>query len=174
MSVLTSKPTLYATDTLESKRVRAMLGEKGKPIEVVRVTDEIKEALDEINAEGVYPLLVDRGLVAYGHALEEFIHERWPGPQLLPLDPLQRAQARMLAELIRSWYGLDGFAKMKHLREVESAFEPTHRFFFGPQVSVVDIALIPLLHDFPFRPLSQHFAQYIERLQSLDAYREAA
>ncbi len=174
MSLSASRPTLYVSESLESQRVTALFAEKGSPVPVVYLDHEVEKLLNAADVGGRYPVLVDRGLVVFGSPLDEYIHERWPGPQLLPIDPIHRAQARMLENWVREWYDADGFAKTKHLREVESVFDANNKFFFGPQVSVVDVALIPLLRSFPYKPLSPAFGRYIERLKLLGSYRAAA
>ena len=174
MRVRTPRPTLYVKSTLEGARVRNLLVAKGLPAEVVEITcPEQEDALAEINAEGVYPVLVDRELVVYGPALDEYVHERWPGPQLMPQEPIARAQARMLALWVKGWYGRSRQEQLAHLRGVEAVFQPGNKYFFGDQPTVVDIALAPLLTSGDFEPATTIFARYISRLTP-DAIRLAA
>lgn len=175
MGIWTAKPTLYTKPGLESERVRALLAEKGSPVEVVEVTTAAQEeALSEVNVDGVFPILIDKGLVAYGHALDEYIHERWPGPQLIPTTPMQRAHARMLAGWIKEWYGLNSSEQNDRLLEVEHSYDASNRWFLGTTLSIVDIALMPLLFRRTYAPVTLGFSQYIERLMGQDAFKAAA
>lgn len=165
MPIRAIRPTLYVKRTLEDERVRALLFEKDSSIRVEVVDDPEQEAsLAEINTENVYPILIDRNLAIYGRPLDEFIHERWPCPQLLPDEPKQRAYARMLEQWICSWYSKPPAERLASLREVEHSFRRDHRYFFGHQLSIVDVALRPLLRVDDYDPATPHFADYIDRL----------
>lgn len=174
MPAWTYRPTLYVKSTFEDARVTALLQAKGSPAEVIVVsTPEQEIALAEINTDQIYPLLIDRDLVVYGVALDEYVHERWPGPQLIPHEPINRAQARMLTEWIKQWYTKPQAERHSHLNSVEAVFKNGNKFFFGDQFTIVDIALLPLLSDGEYDPSSVSFANYIERLSS-DQLRAAA
>lgn len=105
MNWWTSEPVVYTNSDYDGHRVRLLIAEKRARIATrIRDIDEFPESLTEVNTEGVYPILVDKNLVCYGAALDELIHERFPSPTLLPIDPVKRAQVRMLDARVRSWY----------------------------------------------------------------------
>jgi len=165
MPAWTYRPTLYVKSTLEDARLRALLEVKGAPAEVIEVTTPAQEiALAELNTERVYPVLIDRELVVYGSALDEYINERWPGPSLVPQEPIHRAQARMLVEWVKQWYRLPQHQQHAHLRSVEEVFQRGNKFFFGEQVTIVDVALAPLLASDDYEPTTTSFADYMARL----------
>lgn len=165
MPTWTSRPTLYVKQSLEDQRLRALLAEKGDPIEIVEVNSAQHELnLLDVNVDRVYPVLIERTLVAYGTPLDEYIHERWPGPQLLPLDPYRRAQARMLEGMIKKWYGLQSFELCDRIADVEKVFDPTHNYFFGSQFSIVDVALLPLFKLDVYDPATAAFSDYMDRV----------
>lgn len=165
MPTWTARPTLYVKRTLEDERVRALLHEKGDPIEVIFVDEPEQEiALADVNVDQTYPVLVERTLVAYGTALDEYIHERWLGPQLLPHEPFRRAQARMLEGMIKRWYSLPSFELCDRIAEVEKVYEPSHLYFFGEQYTIVDVALLPLFKLDVYDPHTAAFADYMDRV----------
>ena len=121
-----------------------------------------------MNTSRTYPVLIDKNLLCHGAALEEMLHERYPAPTLLPCDPVRRAQHRMLANQVRSWYPLNSTELTERLREVVAAYDGTTEFFISDHISIVDIALAPLLWRVPWQVLDvahgTPFAAYRERL----------
>jgi RNA polymerase-associated protein len=121
-----------------------------------------------VNTSHVYPVLIDKNLLCHGAALEEMLHERYPAPMLLPADPIRRAQHRMLANQVRSWYSLTAAELAERLREVVAAYDGTTEFFLADHLTVVDIALAPLLWCVPWQILEvadgTPFSVYRERL----------
>ena len=91
--------TLYSgtTDPF-SHRCRIVLFEKGMDFQVIDVDLANKpEDLAVINPHNTVPVLVERDLVLeQANIINEYIDERFPHPQLMPPDPVQRAQARQL------------------------------------------------------------------------------
>ena len=108
--------TLYSgTTDPYSHRCRIVLFEKGMDFQVIDVDLANKpEDLAVINPYNHVPVLVERDLVlSEANIINEYIDERFPHPQLMPPDPVQRAQARQL---------LNGME-----REIFSFIEPIER-----------------------------------------------
>ncbi|MGK9841517.1 glutathione S-transferase N-terminal domain-containing protein, partial [Salmonella enterica subsp. enterica] len=54
------------------------------------------EDISVMNPYGQVPILVERDLILYeSNIINEYIDERFPHPQLMPADPVQRARARL-------------------------------------------------------------------------------
>ncbi|MEM1379205.1 MAG: maleylacetoacetate isomerase [Pseudomonadota bacterium] len=89
-----------------SYRVRIALAIKGASVEIVPVNLLDGAHKDESfltrNPQGLVPTLeLDDGtLLSQSPAIIEYLDETLPGPELLPEDPLQRAEARHLSALI--------------------------------------------------------------------------
>ena len=154
--------TLYSSPTCPfCHSVRFVLFEKGvtADIEYFDPNDPPK-ALLEANPHGTAPTLVERDLVLYdARIIIEYLDERFPHPPLHQMDPVSRANARMLIKrLDQDWYALlDDITKAgekkaakskKQLREslIEAvpAFE-ARPFFMSDEFSLIDCALAPLL-----------------------------
>ena len=79
-------------------RVRIVLAEKDIPYEPVVIDLSDRPAwIYEKNPSGKVPVLEDNGWVLPESAvIAEYLEERFPEPALLPLDPAERAVARLL------------------------------------------------------------------------------
>jgi RNA polymerase-associated protein len=121
------------------------------------------EVLDA-NPYGTVPTLVDRDLALYeSQIIMEYLDERFPHPPLLPVDPVGRANARLLMHRIdRDWYSLVG--QMVHgdddaataardaLRDSLTTSAPIFAaspFFMSDEFSLVDCCIAPLLWRLP-------------------------
>lgn len=165
-------PIVYTLDDFEGHRTRLLIAEKA-PYCGTEILDDFvgagPEFLDVINPNKYYPLYVDRQLVCYGAALDELIHERYPSPSLLPADPIKRAQVRMLAADVRSWYvfALEDQIKEK-LAEFAASYDTSVRYFAGDAICIVDIAAAPLLYWARQRSwnieVDTSFRSYVDRL----------
>ena len=59
--------------------------------------DEIPEEILELNPCQTLPTLFDRGMVLYDlSVIMEYLDERFPFPPLLPVDPIEKAEKRLL------------------------------------------------------------------------------
>ena len=80
-----------------SHRCRFVLNEKACDFEIQDVDLYNKPPeIDAMNPYGDVPILVERDLTLYNpNIINEYIDERFPHPQLMPADPIQRARARL-------------------------------------------------------------------------------
>jgi len=102
---------LYSSETgLDSHRVRFVIAEKGINVDVINITQNESAAADlaEINPYNSAPTLVDRDLVLYNAGvINDYLDERYPHPPLMPVDPVSRAQLRLIHHRVRQdWYSL--------------------------------------------------------------------
>lgn len=146
--------------------------------------DNPTEELLELNPTGVSPTLVERDLVLYdSRIIMEYLDERFPHPPLHQMDPVSRANARMIIKRIdQDWYPLldeihesgdkkSGKAK-KQLKESLIAATPifTDRpFFMSEEFSLIDCALVPLMWRLPsvgidFGSLNNAITNYAQRM----------
>jgi len=88
---------------------RLVVYEKGVPAEVEFFDpNDPPEDLLELNPNGNAPTFVERDLVLYdARIIMEYLDERFPHPALHQMDPVSRANARMLIKRIdQEWYPL--------------------------------------------------------------------
>ena len=158
--------TLYAgTTDPHSHRTRIVLYEKDVECQVVEVDIRKKpREIGEINPYNTVPTMIDRDLVLYeSHIINEYLDERLPHPPLMPVDPVSRAKARlMLMRFDRDWYSLlpDLLSADKKraqnsryvLRDGLTVISPVFKeqpFILGPEFSLVDCSLAPILWRLP-------------------------
>jgi len=158
--------TLFSGDNdVYSHRVRIVLAEKGINVDIVSVdTGNPPEDLIDLNPYNTVPTLVDRDLVLYdSQVIMEYLDERFPHPPLMPVDPVSRANNRlMLHRIEQDLYaplqialggGEKAAAKAKkevrdNLVMVSPIFEQKP-YFLSDEFSLVDCALAPLLWRLP-------------------------
>jgi RNA polymerase-associated protein len=145
------------------------------------------------------PILVERDLILYeSNIINEYIDERFPHPQLMPGDPVDRARVRLFLlnfekELfahvstlenrdLKNKGGEKAFEKARsHIRDRLTQMAPIflkNKFIMGDNFSMLDVALAPLLWrlDYYGIELSKNAApllKYAERIFSRPAYIEA-
>lgn len=158
--------TLFSGDTdVYSHRVRIVLAEKGINVDIVPVeASNLPEDLIDLNPYNTVPTLVDRELVLYdSQVIMEYLDERFPHPPLMPVDPVSRANNRLMLHRIEAdlYSQLDivmnGAEKAvtkakKDIRDnlvmVSPIFEQKP-YFLSDEFSLVDCALAPLLWRLP-------------------------
>jgi RNA polymerase-associated protein len=102
---------LYSSETnLDSHRVRFVIAEKGVNVDIINVSQDESAAADlaELNPYNQAPTLVDRDLVLYNaDVINDYLDERYPHPPLMPVDPVSRAQLRLVHHrILHDWYSL--------------------------------------------------------------------
>ncbi|HEY8426948.1 MAG TPA: maleylacetoacetate isomerase [Sandaracinaceae bacterium] len=157
-------------------RVRIALAYKGVPHEIVPVHllegggQQHTEAYRAKNPMAQVPALeLDDGTVlAQSMAILEYLEERYPEPPLLPKNPVQRARARQLAEIVNSGIqplqnldvtkrleaaGVDAKAwSVGVIRRGLAAYEAiaartAGEFSVGDAPTIADCALVPQLYN---------------------------
>ncbi|KAH0438800.1 hypothetical protein KCU90_g3439, partial [Aureobasidium melanogenum] len=157
---------LYSGTTCPfSQRCRLVLFEKGMDFEIRDVDLFNKpEDIAVMNPYGQVPILVERDLILYeSNIINEYIDERFPHPQLMPADPVQRARARLFLlnfekELFVHVGTLEnekGKAAEKNHEKARLAIRDRltqlapiflkNKYMLGEEFSMLDVAIAPLL-----------------------------
>lgn len=189
---------LYSGTTCPfSQRCRFVLFEKGMDFEVRDVDLFNKpEDISIMNPYGEVPILVERDLILYeSNIINEYIDERFPHPQLMPVDPLMRSRARLMLfnfekELFVHVYTLEndksGNAKLldkarAEIRDRLTTLAPLflkNKYMLGDEFSMLDVAIAPLLwrldhYGIEISKTAAPLLKYAERIFSRPAYIEA-
>lgn len=188
---------LYSGTTCPfSQRCRLVLFEKGMDFEIRDVDMFNKpEDISVMNPYGQVPILVERDLILYeSNIINEYIDERFPHPQLMPADPVQRARVRLFLhnfekELFTHVATLENNKgkttlhdkARQEIRDRLTQLSPiftNHKYMMGEEFSMLDVAISPLLWrlDHYGIELSKNAAplmKYAERIFSRPAYIEA-
>ena len=146
-----------------SHRCRFVLNEKACDFEIQDVDLYNKPPeIDAMNPYGDVPILVERDLTLYNpNLINEYIDERFPHPQLMPADPIQRARARLflytfereLFSFVRVLENRDETEKRKaiarnQIREQLMQLSPVfakNKFLMGDEFTMLDVMMAPLL-----------------------------
>ena len=179
-----------------SQRCRFVLYEKGMDFEVKDVDIFNKpEDLAVMNPYNQVPVLVERDLILHeSNIINEYIDERFPHPQLMPVDPVTRGRGRLV--LYRMEREL--FSHVQTLETSESSSKEQakareaisqgltvlapafvkNKFILGDDFSMIDVALSPLLwrlnhYDIKLAKTTAPLLKYAERIFQRDAFIEA-
>ncbi|MBU6142576.1 MAG: glutathione S-transferase N-terminal domain-containing protein [Betaproteobacteria bacterium] len=186
---------LYSGTTCPfSHRCRFVLFEKGMDFEIRDVDLFNKpEDISVMNPYGQVPILVERDLILYeSNIINEYIDERFPHPQLMPADPVQRGRARLLLfnferELFVHVEALEKQDAKKIdkarvlVRDRLAQLAPVvtkNKFMLGEDFSMIDVALAPLLWRLEYYGIelpktAAPVQKYAERIFSRPAFFEA-
>ncbi|MFZ9723006.1 MAG: glutathione S-transferase N-terminal domain-containing protein [Burkholderiaceae bacterium] len=186
---------LYSGTTCPfSQRCRFVLFEKGMDFDIRDVDLFNKpEDISVMNPYGQVPILVERDLILYeSNIINEYIDERFPHPQLMPADPVQRARARLLLlnferELFVNVEPLEKQDPKRIdkarvvVRDRLSQLAPVvakSKFMLGEDFSMIDVALAPLLwrlelYGIELPKAAAPVLKYAERIFSRPAFFEA-
>ncbi|WP_395006779.1 glutathione S-transferase N-terminal domain-containing protein [Undibacterium sp.] len=190
---------LYSGTTCPfSQRCRLVLFEKGMDFEIRDVDLFNKpEDISTMNPYGQVPILVERELVLYeSNIINEYIDERFPHPQLMPADPLQRARARLMLfnfekELFVHVHVLENEKNTSSSKILDKAraeirdrltqLAPLfvkNKYMLGEEFSMLDVAVAPLLwrldhYGIDLSKTAAPLLKYAERIFSRPAYIEA-
>jgi len=158
---------LYSSESsLDCHRVRFVLAEKGINVDIVYVSRDESAAADlaELNPYNETPTLVDRDLVLYdAGVINDYLDERYPHPPLMPVDPVSRAQLRLVHHRVKKdWYALANKVERskgktrdtaaKQLKESILAANDLFKmseYLLSDELSLVDCTLGPLLWRLP-------------------------
>lgn len=154
---------LYSAETsLDCHRVRFVLAEKGINVDIVNVTVDESAAADlaELNPYNQAPTLVDRDLVLYdAGVINDYLDERYPHPPLMPVDPVSRAQLRLVHyRVLKDWYSLVYEIESSTGKKAEQAAKQLKEgiiaanelfsvsdYILSDELSLVDCTLGPLM-----------------------------
>ena len=191
---------LYSGTTCPySHRSRFVQFKKGMDFEIRDVDLFSKpEEIMAMNPYGQVPILVERDLILYeSNIINEYIDERFPHPQLMPGDPVDRARVRLFllnfekelfahVNTLEQTTGKKGHDKEQekartHIRDRLTQLAPVflkNKYMLGENFSMLDVAIAPLLWrlDYYGIELSKNAApllKYAERIFSRPAYIEA-
>lgn len=145
-----------------SHRCRIVLYEKGMDFEIIDVDIHNKpEDLAVMNPYNEVPVLVERDLILHeSNIINEYIDERFPHPQLMPVDPVMRARARLflyrfeqelfthVKTLEKSLTGKEANKATEAIRDGLTVIAPVfdkQKYILGDEISMIDVALAPLL-----------------------------
>lgn len=198
MANITSRKSamiLFSTaNCIMSHCARLVVHEKGVPADIEFFDpNEPPEDLLEMNPNGNSPTFVERDLVLYdARIIMEYLDERFPHPALHQMDPVSRANARMLIKRIdQDWYPLleevqiHGDKKAakakKQLKESLMAAAPVFEanpYFMSEEYSLIDCAMAPFLWRLPsigidIASLGKGITAYANRLFSRKAFQDS-
>ncbi|WP_269747897.1 glutathione S-transferase N-terminal domain-containing protein [Methylomonas lenta] len=183
-----------SSNCIMSHCARLVVHEKGVPADIEFFDpNEPPEDLLELNPNGNSPTFVERDLVLYdARIIMEYLDERFPHPALHQMDPVSRANARMLIKRIdQDWYPLldeiqlNGEKKAvkakKMLKESLMSAAPVFDaspFFMSEEYSMIDCVMAPFLWRLPsigidITSLGKGITAYANRLFSRKAFQES-
>jgi RNA polymerase-associated protein len=191
---------LYSGTTCPfSQRCRFVLFEKGMDFEIRDVDLYNKpEDISIMNPYGQVPILVERDLILYeSNIINEYIDERFPHPQLMPADPVQRARARLFSFNFERelFVHVQVLEKREHSKESSKLMEKAraqirdrltqlapiflkNKHMLGEEFSMLDVAIAPLLwrldhYGIDLPKVAAPLLKYAERIFARPAYIEA-
>ena len=187
--------TLFSSPTCAmSHCARFVLHEKAVAADVEFYDpNDPPEDLLELNPNGTSPTFVERDLVLYdSRIIMEYLDERFPHPPLHQMDPVSRANARMIIKRIdQDWYGqyeeilISGEKKSlrarKTLKESIMSAEPifaARSYFMSDEFSLIDCVVAPLLWRMPSIGIdvistSDVIANYAQRIFNRPAFKRS-
>ena len=157
--------TLYsASQELESHAVRFIMAHKSIERDVLELKfEEMPEEVLELNPCQTLPTLFDRGMVLYDlSVIMEYLDERFPFPPLLPVDPIEKAEKRLLIyRFTRAegcWYSLVDTILGGNKKSADTARKALHGgliellplfihkpYFKSETMTLVDVCIAPIL-----------------------------
>ena len=190
--------TLYASaEEIESHAVRFIMAEKNIEGDVINLkVDQMPEEILELNPCQSLPTLFDRGMVLYDlSVITEYLDERFPFPPLLPVDPIEKAEKRLLIfRFTRApgcWYDLVNTIQTGNKKNATEArkilssnlieliplfaYQP---YFKSDAMTIVDACLAPLLWrlkklDINLGAKAKPIHDYGKRLFARDSFKES-
>ena len=162
-----SAMALYSDDrSIQCHRVRFVLAEKSINVDIINVNENESAAADlaELNPYNETPTLVDRDLLLHdAGVINDYLDERYPHPPLMPVDPVSRAQLRLVHHrILRDWFPLaeeiennSGRKADKAKQQLKEAIVAANDLFkqadylISDELSLVDCTLGPLFWRLP-------------------------
>ena len=157
------RPAIVADDRPESFLVHWLVLEKECPLDVVR-ENPIRGVIQ------VSPPYYEEGdvLIYDLPTLVQFLQERYPGEQLLPADPVSRAQIRQVCTLI-------GEPDIDLISEIEVILDTGSQYMAGREFTLLDIYIGTWLSEHVMdNNIAGVVHEYWKRISSRTAFRIAA
>lgn len=156
------KPRIVVDDTPESFLIHWLVLEKECPVEIVTpppVADRMIRA----------PYYEDGDVLLYDHpTLIQFLQERYPGEQLLPVDPIARAQIRQACTLI-------GEPDVDMIYEISKILKAGFEFMAGDSFTLLDIYIGTWMKEHVIdNVVSRQVFEYWKRISNRSAFRIAS
>jgi RNA polymerase-associated protein len=192
-----SSTTLYSSPhEIESHVVRFIMAEKSIERDVFNLkVDEMPEEILELNPCQSLPTLFDRGIILYDlSVIMEYLDERFPFPPLLPVDPIEKSEKRLMVfRFTRSegcWFELADTIVTGSKKQADEArktlksnliqlvplfaYKP---FFKSDEMTIVDACLAALLWrlkklDIDLGEPGKDVNDYAKRLFARDSFKE--
>jgi len=150
------KPTIVIDQTLESFRMHWLVLEKECPLEVTF----------DPYSKYTAPFYQDGDILIYDHStLVQFLQERYPGEQLMPADPVSRAQIRQVCAMIDE-SDIDIFS------EAEEILNTGSEYLAGREFTLLDIYVGAWLSE-NYTLDNSSVRSYWRRISSRPAYIKA-
>ncbi len=151
--------TLYTEpDDPKTHWIRIVLAEKNVQANIVVVNKKKPPAaLTRISPYEVFPVFVDRDLVLHeAFIVAEYLDDRFPHPQLIPVYPVVKAKCRQIIyQIDKNWYTLLRAIQNEETREVAQkklqnslmSLAPWFGkpYFLEEEFTLVDCCIAPLL-----------------------------
>jgi glutathione S-transferase len=157
------RPTIVADYKPESFLVHWLVLEKECPLDVV-TESPIRGAI-QVKA----PYYEDGDILIYDlPTLVQFLQERYPGEQLLPADPVSRAQIRQACTLI-------GEPDIDLITEIDAILDTGSQYMAGREFTLLDIYIGTWMAEYVLEnDVSAAVYEYWKRISSRAAFRIAA
>ncbi|CAC9429170.1 Stringent starvation protein A [uncultured Gammaproteobacteria bacterium] len=193
-----SSTILYSSASeMESHIVRFIMAEKNIEREVANLkTEEIPEEILDLMPYPTLPTLFDRNIVLYDlSVIMEYLDERFPFPPLLPVDPIEKSEKRLLifrfTRAVNSWFELANTIETGAKKDADNARKTlksslielvplfAHQpFFKSNDMTIVDACLAVLLWrlkrlDIDLGKSGKAVTDYASRLFSRESFKES-
>ncbi|CAC9548828.1 glutathione S-transferase N-terminal domain-containing protein [Bathymodiolus azoricus thioautotrophic gill symbiont] len=193
-----SSTILYSSASeMESHIVRFIMAEKNIEREVANLkTEEIPEEILDLMPYPTLPTLFDRNIVLYDlSVIMEYLDERFPFPPLLPVDPIEKSEKRLLifrfTRAVNSWFELANTIETGTKKDADNARKTlksslielvplfAHQpFFKSNDMTIVDACLAVLLWrlkrlDIDLGKSGKAVTDYASRLFSRESFKES-
>lgn len=158
------KPTITVDLSLNSLLIHWLVLEKDCPLDVIGAV---------ANSEPMVkcPFYQDGDVLIYDQAvLVQFLQERYPGEQLLPVDPVTRAQIRQACTIVN-----DPSSNM--IREICEVLSSRSKYMAGDKFTLLDIYIGTWLFEYVAdHDISQaaYLDAYWKRISNRPAFRIAS
>ncbi len=193
-----SSTILYSSASeMESHIVRFIMAEKNIERKVANLkTEEIPEEILDLMPYPILPTLFDRNIVLYDlSVIMEYLDERFPFPPLLPVDPIEKSEKRLLifrfTRAVNSWFELANTIETGTKKDADNARKTlksslielvplfAHQpFFKSNDMTIVDACLAVLLWrlkrlDIDLGKSGKAVTDYASRLFSRESFKES-